>query len=69
LINPTIAPMTTQSKQAIHHGRPCCVWSPFANTCEIPRIDATDRSKLLEAMGIITANATSALIERLFTID
>ena len=35
----------------------------------MPRIEATDRSKLLEASGIITASATIALMERLFTID
>jgi hypothetical protein len=35
----------------------------------MPRIDATERSKLFDAMGIMTASATSALIDRLLTID
>src|SRR6185312_848159 len=51
------------------HDSPCWVCRPFASTCETPRIEATDRSKLFEASGIITASATIALIDRLLIID
>jgi hypothetical protein len=63
------APSRTQSADANGQARPCCVCRPLARTWDMPRIEATDRSKLLEASGIITASAISALIERLLTID
>ena len=58
-----------QSTAANCQGRPCCVTRPLASTCAMPSIEATERSKLFEASGIITASATKALIDRLFTID
>ena len=58
LISPTDAPSRMHSSAANSQGRPCCVTRPLASTWAMPRIEATDRSKLLEASGIITASAT-----------
>ena len=69
LISPMKAPSSRQRIVAARHDSPCWVCRPLASTCDMPRMEATDRSKLFEASGIITASATSALIERLFIID